>query len=318
MSSLKRDNAFNFPYFPVFCDHLVRVWHIYGDGYAGIFAFSGLFGFNHRTCIVKNAVNPGYFLFICGDDEFIKIVRGPGMGVNEFYFKSVVKFICFILIHPIIFANIRLRPQFLMLPLNDYFCLNITVSLKPKKIVISGGPGTGKTSVVHALESLGYPCFHEVIRSMTLEAKKEGDPASFVTNPLAFVQDPYDFNRRILENRLGHFRQSGSAGDGVVFFDRGMPDVLAYMDYFRQEYADDFISVCEGNRYDLVLLLPPWKDIYISDNERLESFAESQEIHQFLTAAYERFGYAPVSVPEGSVPDRASFILDYLKGERYL
>ena len=240
------------------------------------------------------------------------------MGINELYFKSVVKFICFFLIHPIIFANIGLRSQFLMIPLNDYFCQDKTASLNPKKIVISGGPGTGKTSVVQALESLGYPCFHEVIRSMTLEAKKEGDPASFVTNPLAFVQDPYDFNRRLLENRLGHFRKGALIGKNVVFFDRGMPDVLAYMDYFRQEYAADFTSVCEGNRYDVVLLLPPWEDIYISDNERLESFEESLEIHQCLTAAYERFGYTPISVPEGSVPDRTSFILNYLKGEGYL
>ena len=192
------------------------------------------------------------------------------------------------------------------------------MSLGPNKIVISGGPGTGKTSIVKVLESMGYPCYHEVIRDMTLEAKKDTNPARFVTNPLAFVTDPYDFNRRILENRLGHFKEGTRMSEAVVFFDRGLPDVLAYMDYFKQPYEDDFKAICKDNRYDKVLLLPPWEAIYISDNERLESFEEALEIHQYLTASYERFGYSPVSVPEGSIPERATFILDHLRGDLML
>lgn len=192
------------------------------------------------------------------------------------------------------------------------------MSLGPKKIVISGGPGTGKTSIVQVLESMGYPCYHEVIRNMTLEAKKDTDPARFVTNPLAFVPDPYDFNRRILENRLGHFNEGTRVGSAVVFFDRGLPDVLAYMDYFDQPYEDEFEAICKDNRYDKILLLPPWEAIYVSDNERLESFEEALEIHQYLTASYERLGYSPVSVPEGSILERATFILEHLREDLLL
>jgi predicted ATPase len=190
--------------------------------------------------------------------------------------------------------------------------------LGAKKIVISGGPGTGKTSIVKVLESMGYLCFHEVIRAMTLEARKDTDPAQLVTNPLAFVPDPYDFNRRILESRLDHYRDGTRVANEVVFFDRGLPDVLAYMDYFRQAYSDEFDAICTSNRYDKVLLLPPWEDIYVSDNERLECFEEALQIHQYITAAYERFGYTPVTVPEGSIRERTTFILDHLRGERYL
>lgn len=205
-----------------------------------------------------------------------------------------------------------------MLRPNDYFCIIKNLLLNPKKIVITGGPGTGKSSIIHALEASGFFCFHEVIRNMTLIAKNEGDPARFVSNPLAFVSDPLPFNRRILEQRMQHFQEGGSLREPVVFYDRGMPDVLAYMDYFSQDYARDFIGSCTAHRYDKVLVLPPWEAIYISDNERMESFEESLQIHKYLLDTYRRFGYNPVTVPQGTVSERTSYILDDLRQEQYL
>jgi len=173
--------------------------------------------------------------------------------------------------------------------------------LNPKRIVITGGPGTGKSSVIRELEAAGHHCFHEVIRSMTFEAKKEAEPGSFITNPLAFVSDPYLFNRQLLEGRLQHFGEAAGINHTVVFYDRGIPDVLAYMDFFRQ-----------------VILLPPWEEIYVSDNERLESFQEALQIHNYLTATYQRFGYDPVSIPVGTVRERAEHILQELTREQFL
>ena len=175
--------------------------------------------------------------------------------------------------------------------------------------MITGAPGTGKSSIVRQLEALGHLCYHEVIRTMTLEAKKEGDPSSFVTNPLAFVADPYRFNRLLLEGRMKDHRMGSKENHPLTFYDRGIPDVLAYMDFFGQSYGQDFVSACEEHRYDLVLLLPPWEDIYVSDNERLESFDEAVKIHRFIETTYRRFGYDPVPVPEGTVEERAATIL---------
>jgi len=205
-----------------------------------------------------------------------------------------------------------------MLGAIDYFCPIKSSSLQPKRVVITGGPGTGKTSVIQALESSGFHCFHEVIRDLTLRARLEETPDIQRTNPLAFVSDPHDFNRRLLEGRMRHFGQASGMARPVVFYDRGLPDVLGYMDYFGQKYGPDYTSACRENRYDKVLLLPPWKAIYISDNERLESFEEAAEIHHYLSATYERYGYQPVPIPEDSVSGRVAHILEELKREGYL
>jgi predicted ATPase len=205
-----------------------------------------------------------------------------------------------------------------MLTRIDYFYLTNLLSLYPKRIVITGGPGTGKTSVIHALEAAGHHCFHEVIRSMTFNAKNEGDPDTFMSNPLTFVPDPLLFNRKIMAARKSDFALASEMKQAVVFYDRGMPDVLAYMDYFGQEYDGEFTSSCMEYRYDKVFILPPWEAIYVSDNERLESFAEALEIHHYLSRSYERYGYDPVSIPEGTVGERAARILIDLTRENYL
>lgn len=163
------------------------------------------------------------------------------------------------------------------------------------------------------LEDSGHLCYHEIIRDFTSEAINGRDPSKFETNPLAFVDDPYSFNEKLLFGRLRQFNEATSVSEQVVFFDRGMPDVLAYMDYFKQDYGDDFIKACRQNRYDEVVILPPWEHIYISDNERFESFEEATAIHRALQRTYELFNYSPVTVPTGTVEERSYFIRELIK-----
>ena len=43
-----------------------------------------------------------------------------------------------------------------------------------KKILITGGPGTGKTELIKGLENEGHNCEHEIVRKITEEAQKKG------------------------------------------------------------------------------------------------------------------------------------------------
>lgn len=182
-----------------------------------------------------------------------------------------------------------------------------------QKIVITGAPGTGKTSVINKLEKDNFFCLHEIIRTMTLEAKEKGNPSAFKSNPLTFVSDPMEFNKKILKGRIDQFIKSNEIGEPLIFFDRAIPDVLAYMDFFNQKYDSKFIKACKIHTYDKVFLLPPWEDIYISDNERLESYEEAKQIHFHLENTYKNFGYDLIEVPFGAVNERVNFILNAIK-----
>ena len=184
---------------------------------------------------------------------------------------------------------------------------------RTKRIVITGGPGTGKTVLVEAQESRGYFCFHEIIREMTQEAKNL-ETTNPMVNPLAFVSDPLAFNKRILEGRLKQFRRAEQVQQPFVFYDRGIPDIIAYMDYFDQVYDGDFTGPCQQLRYDLAVVLPPWKEIYRHDEERLESYGQAVQIHECLLRSYRDCGYEVFTLEPGTVEARVERLLERIHG----
>jgi predicted ATPase len=175
--------------------------------------------------------------------------------------------------------------------------------LKPKRIVITGGPGTGKSSVIKALESYGYPCLHEVSRDVILQARKEGYEQLFLEKPLLFSE-------LLLEGRVNQFHQGLDFKSKAVFYDRGLHDVLAYLHYVDEKYPEEMQIVCKSYTYDLIFILPPWEDIYTPDNERYESFAEAKQIHYYLEGAYNNYNYSPIEVPKCSIKERVAYILE--------
>jgi predicted ATPase len=177
-----------------------------------------------------------------------------------------------------------------------------------KKIVLIGGPGTGKTSVLNALIQRGFYCKVEVSREVTLKAKKEGIDQLFLTEPLLFSQ-------KLLEGREAQFLEADKSKEEIVFFDRGIPDVHAYMNYFKTSYPDTFIEKSKQYAYSKIFTFAPWKQIYTSDNERYETFEESIRIDGFLQEAYKDLGYQLIEVPFGSIQDRTDFILHSLAGD---
>lgn len=177
--------------------------------------------------------------------------------------------------------------------------------MNTRKIVITGGPGTGKTSVIEALEGHGYYCFHEVSREIIREAQSKGIDQ-------LFLEDPLLFSELLLEGRIKQHRDAGNSTAHLVFLDRGVPDVVAYMNYFGNDYPPVFNRVCREYTYDRVFILPPWKQIYTDDNERYETYEQAVEIHDELARSYVEHGYEPVEVPQGTVAQRTSFILDHL------
>ena len=172
-------------------------------------------------------------------------------------------------------------------------------------VVIIGGQGTGKTTIIDGLLSMGYCCYTEISREVTMEDKKQGIEQLFLENPLLFSE-------LLLEGRKKQFQNALLESHDIVFLDRGIPDVLAYMHYIGDSYPAFFDAACREHQYTKIFILPPWEEIYVSDDARYENYEQAKLIFEHLTETYQNYGYDLIEVPKDTVPNRIDFILNSL------
>ena len=173
-----------------------------------------------------------------------------------------------------------------------------------KKVVITGGPGTGKTSVINKLIDNGYKCYDEGSRDIISKINLKGK---------TFKSDPLMFSDSLYKARVKDYidSQKKEYNTNTVFFDRGIHDILAYLRYVKKnnKHWEDLILKYQ---YDLVFVFPPWKEIYTKDNERKEDFKESKELNSEIIKVYKESDSDIIEIPKMSIEERVNFIINHL------
>ena len=73
-------------------------------------------------------------------------------------------------------------------------------------------------------------------------------------------------------------------------------------------------NACDRYRYaPRVFVAPPWQEIYTTDTERKQDFAEAQCTYELIVRVYEECGYELVELPRLAPNERASFIMQTLE-----
>ncbi len=175
--------------------------------------------------------------------------------------------------------------------------------MQKELIVLLGGPGTGKSSIIDRLTEKGYCCYPEISREVIKNAQEQGIEQLFLEQPLLFSE-------LLLKGRKKQYDEAINEPHPLVFLDRGLPDVLAYMHYIGDSYPASFDEVCQQHKYTKLFILPPWEEIYISDDARYENFEQAKLIFQHLTETYKKYGYELIHVPKDTIDNRILFILD--------
>ncbi|MGB3773763.1 MAG: ATP-binding protein [Leeuwenhoekiella sp.] len=164
-----------------------------------------------------------------------------------------------------------------------------------------GGPGTGKTTLINALKNQGYIIFEEVSRKIIKNAQLEGVKQ-------LFLADPFLFSKKLLEGRIAHYKAAEGLKENHVLYDRGIPDIIAYLNYANEKAPPEFAQACEDYRYDRVLMLPPWEAIHTVDEERYEDFEKATQLHNHLVKTYKGYNYNLIAVPKATVEERVNFV----------
>jgi len=170
------------------------------------------------------------------------------------------------------------------------------------RYVITGGLGTGKTSVLavlrHQFETIAEPA-----RELIAEHRAAtGEPG--------LDRRPEQFLQRLVSRSIEKYHSASESG--VTIFDRGLPDCVAYARALGAN-PEPVFEVAAAYRYAApVFVAPPWREIYARDDMRRATFAESEAFYSYAMAAYTRLGYETIQLPKTSVEERAAFVSDHV------
>ena len=175
-----------------------------------------------------------------------------------------------------------------------------------RRVVITGGPGTGKTTLLRELSARGYANVEESARSVI--AERMARCLSPRPEPAVFADEIFQRDTRKYSNPPDN--------EGLVFYDRCAVEALA-MVHEAAPFTDEEVSekLVEYVFYRTVFILPPWQAIYVTDAERDHSFSHAVAVYGQLVRWYARCGYVINEVPCLSVAQRASHVLQAIAND---
>ena len=186
-----------------------------------------------------------------------------------------------------------------------------------RRIVIAGGPGSGKSTLLRALAESGEICYQESSRVLIREQLARAGRLVPWGDLSAFAQECSERMRaQILDSRrMGAQLTEGPHG-GRCFFDRGLPDLIGYLSHGGHSAPDAWRAASRAYA-SAVFFAPPWREIYVNDAERPQSFAEAQALGAHIRRAYLDCGFHLVELVKSSVADRLRQVRQYLDAHQH-
>ena len=142
---------------------------------------------------------------------------------------------------------------------------------RTSRIVFTGSPGVGKTTLLLALQARGYTIVGDSARTIIQDRRRRG--LSPRPNAHEFAQEVLRID---VENYACHATTSGR-----VFFDRSVLDALALLNHVTPIGERELSACLSQYQYNFkVFVFPPLEAIYANDTERDRTFEHVVAVHR--------------------------------------
>jgi len=172
----------------------------------------------------------------------------------------------------------------------------------PNWYVITGGPSSGKTTVLKELAKMGYVIYPEAARVFI-----DKEMAKVKTLP-EIRGNEAKFQRKVLKIKIDV--EKSAPMDKIVFFDRAIPDSIAYYQVVGLD-SSEVLKFCQKGRYRKIFLFEQLP--FDQDYARIEDGKTIKKLNKLLKESYENLGYEVIEIPAMPVEERLKKILSEIK-----
>lgn len=168
--------------------------------------------------------------------------------------------------------------------------------------VITGGPGSGKTTTINMLRDRGYKTTIEHARHYIDTQRISGRTVEEIR------QNQIGFQRGVLEMQI--VQESYLSPSEIIFLDRALPDALAYYRFLKLPIDEKLEKVLKKVAYKKIFILDFLP--LVNDYARIEDGEAQKKVHLLITEVYESLPFPVVHVPVMPCEERVDFILKSL------
>lgn len=179
-----------------------------------------------------------------------------------------------------------------------------------KKIVITGGPCSGKTTLIDKLKNSGEVVLTESATTLINQQLQ-------IENGILPWTKFEEFEKLLLDFQISKENELNELAISRCFLDRGVIDVLAYYEFQQIPITTElFLKIDSVNRYDKVFFLESLPEKYWNDHthnfQRLISYSDGIKISSIILNKYIELDYNPIIIPLDSVDIRCYKIYNQL------
>lgn len=172
--------------------------------------------------------------------------------------------------------------------------------------VVTGGPGSGKSSLINAMARRGFRTMPKAGRAIIQDQVRIGGPALPWADRAIFAELMLGWELRSYQEAL--------ASDAPVLMDRGIPDTVGYLTLCGLPVPAHIEAAAKIHTYNKrVFLAPYWDAIFAQDAERKQDRQEAEVTVRIMAEIYTRLGYQIVELPLVGIEQRADFMADSLR-----